>query len=212
MNDLVTQLREERTGYRVTVNDREIFHLSHSDFRAFPLREGEALDFDEYRKNLLYHQYPEALNRAVAMLATRARSNCEVEQRLIARGYLSDTVEMVLYKLEKEHLLNDADFAAAWTQQRAAHGVGKMRLRQELYHKGIESDTVDIALTLVNEDDQQQAAQSLASKLLARHQKETAQDAARKVIAAMQRRGYTYAEASHALRDALEAQQAEDDQ
>ena len=138
MNDMVTQLREERNGYRVTVNDRETFRLSFADYRAFPLREGDALDFEQYRKNLLFRQYPEALNRAVALLATRARSRHEVEQRLLTRGYLADTVEIVLYKLEKEHLLDDTAFAAAWTQARSTRGLGKMRLRQELYQKGVD--------------------------------------------------------------------------
>ena len=211
MNDLVTQLREDRSGYRVTVNDRETFHLSHADYRAFPLQEGETLDLAEYQKNLLYRQYPEALNRAVALLATRARSHHEVEQRLTVRGYLPDTVEMVLYKLEKEHLLDDAEFASAWTQQRATHGIGNMRLRQELYQKGVDHDTAQVAIDNLDAEDQQQAAQSLARKLLTRHRKETAPDTARKVIAAMQRRGYSYSEASSALRDAIAAEQEDED-
>ena len=58
MKDMVTALREERKGYRVTVNDTETFHLTYAQFRSLPLAEGQALDWEEYRHSLLLLQYP----------------------------------------------------------------------------------------------------------------------------------------------------------
>ncbi len=209
MNDLVTELRQERGGYRVTVNDGDVFHLSFADFQALPLSEGQPLDWEQYRRDLLLRQYPEALQRAVAALAARTRSRAEIERALTRKGYLPDTVEMVLYKLEKESLLDDAAFARAWARSRAAKSMGRARIAQELRVKGVEGTVADAALAELDEDEQSTAAVSLAAKLLKRHVSEPAPDAVRKAVAAMLRRGYRYGEASRAIQAAIEQREEE---
>lgn len=209
MKDLVTGFREERNGYRVTVNDTETFSLSFADFRALPLQEGQAIDWAQYKHSLLVQQYPGALDRAVRLLAVRARSRGEVEQRLVQRGYLSDTIEMVIYKLEKEALLDDETFARAWAKARAAHQIGASRILQELRVKGVDSAIAEAAVAELAEDDQHEQAAALAAKLLKRHRNETPADARRKTLAAMQRRGYAYGEASRAVETAMESREEE---
>ena len=203
MRDVVTEITELRRGVRVTVNRSEVFQLSPAEMRDLPLTVGEALDWEEYRQRLLLRQYPDALNRAVSLLATRARSTAELTRRLAGQGYLPDTVEMVLYKLEKERLTDDAAFAKAWVENRAARGVGKMRLKQELRLKGIQEGETEEALASLDEDTAAAQATALASKLLRRHRAAPAQEKRRKVITAMQRRGYSYGEAARALDAAL---------
>ena len=202
--DKVTHLREMRRGYVAVFASGETLPLSPADLRALPLAVGDAVDLADYRPRLLLRQYPEALNRAVGLLAVRARSRQEIQRRLLERGYLPDTVELVLFKLEKEDLQDDASFAQAWAENRAARGMGKARLRQELRMKGVESDVADSALESLDDDDIARQAQTLAEKLLRRLRDEAPQDARRKALGAMQRRGYSYGEASKALQAATD--------
>ena len=202
-SDRVTGLQDERKGYRVTINDSEAFHLSAAEFRQLPLALGETLDWEAYRKNLLFLQYPEALNRAVAALAAHAQSRTELERKLQARGYLADTVELVLYKLEKEHLIDDAAFARARVVARSARQLGKARILQELRQKGVPSGIAEAAVAEIDRDDSAGQALTLVTKLLRRYDDPSAPDARRKVIAAMQRRGYAYGEANHAYQEAV---------
>jgi len=204
MKDMVTELRRDRGGYRVTVNDTETFRLSNADFEALPLADGQALDWEQYKHDLLLRQYPEALNRAVGYLAARMRSTGEVERKLIGRGYLPDTVEMVLYKLEKESLLDDAAFANAWARTRAARQLGRARILMELRGKGVANDVAEAAVAALDEDEQADAVTALAVKLLKRYDSLSAPETLRKSLAAMQRRGYSYGEASRALQRAAE--------
>ena len=134
-----------------------------------------------------------------------------MERRLHERGYLADAVEMAVYKLEKEALLDDGAFARAWARARAARQLGRARILQELRQKGVDSHIAEAAVAELNEDDEADAATALASKLLKRHQRETAGDAMRKAIAAMQRRGYNYGEAKRALEAALEQLREEEE-
>lgn len=201
---MVTELREVRGGYRVTVNDSETFRLSPAEYREFPLQTGEEIDWKAFRHTLLLHQYPEALNRTVAFLAARGHSRREVEQKLVARGYLADTVEMVVYKLEKEGLLDDAAFASAWVQGRASRGLGKARLLQELRMKGVEGDIAEAAVAELDVEVQGTQAIQFAAKVLKRYEKLEAREAMQKAVGVMLRRGYSYGEASRALQTAIE--------
>lgn len=201
--DRVTDVKPLKRGFQLTVNNREILRLSGADYRELPLCEGESFDLEAYKNKLLLRQYPEALNRAVGLLAIRARSRQEVERKLTDSGYLPDTVEMVLFKLQKEKLLDDEAFALAWVHSRMGRGLGKARIRQELYQKGIAGDVAQAALMTLYAEDIDSQALALAEKLLRRVAGQSAPDAKRKVLAAMLRRGYGYGEASRALSAAL---------
>lgn len=208
--DKLVALREARHGYTAVFQSGESLRLSPADLRALPLSVGDAVDVSAYRQNLLLRQYPEALDRAVGLLSVRARSKQEVERRLAERGYLPDTVEMVLYKLERERLLNDEAFAQAWAEGRAARGMGKARLRQELRMKGVESDIADDAINALDDEEMARQAQALAERLLRRLADEPPQNARRKALAAMQRRGYAYGDATKALQSAMAELDASD--
>jgi regulatory protein len=202
-SDLVTSLREVRGGYRVTVNDTETFRLSKAEYRELPIAEGQALDFEQYRQELLLLQYPAALDHAVKLLALRPRSIREVERNLNERGCLSDTVEMVLYKMEKEKLLDDETFARSWAHARASLGLGRPRILQELRQKGVDGAIARAAVAELDTDETDTQAMVLAMKLLRRHPDIADPDAIRKALEAMQRRGYSYGEAARALKAAL---------
>ena len=80
MNDTITGIRELRSGMRITVNDSEVLCLTRRDCKKFPLQEGDAIDLQKIKHDLLLEQYPHALNRAVRLLAVRARSRYEIEK------------------------------------------------------------------------------------------------------------------------------------
>ena len=205
MVDRITELRELANGYRVTVNDTATFHLSRADYAELTVTLGQSVDLEEFKQQLLLRQYPEALDRAVGLLAARARSKREMERRLLEKGYMPDTVEMVLYKLEKENLLDDAAFARAWVEARAARSLGKARILQELRLKGVADDVAREALATLDREQEGNQAVQLAQKLLRRHTEPESAEAKQKTLAAIQRRGYGYADASRALKAALQA-------
>ena len=75
--------------------------------------------------------------------------------------------------------------------------------------KGVETGVADDALNALDDGDMEKQAKALAEKLLRRLRGEPQQDARRKALAAMQRRGYSYGEASRALNAALADMDAE---
>ena len=204
--DVITAIRKERGRYRVTVSESEEFLVPVSLMRERPLHEGEPLNVEEYDKWLLLRQYRHALDRAVAYLASRARSRHEVEQKLLQAGYRPATAEMVLYKLEREGLLNDADFAQQWVEARALRKLGRSRIAQELRRKGVSADEAEAALETLDDDEQLAGAIALAEKAAARIKPgEDPRKAMGRIHAMLARRGYGWDVAKEAVSRAMQA-------
>ncbi len=202
--DVITAIRKERGRYRVTVNDSEDVLVPVSLLRERPLKEGQSIDLEEYDNWLMVRQYRFALDRAVGYLAARARSRKEIEQKLLQAGYRPCTVEMVVYKLQRENLLDDADFARQWVESRATHKLGRSRIAQELRRKGIPQEEAEEALSVIEDDDQLEGAVALAEKAAARIKSgEDMRKAANRIAGMLARRGYSWDIAKEAIRRAL---------
>lgn len=204
--DVVTAVeRSGRHSMLVTINEETQLMLSRDIWAERPLSEGEELDYAEFSRWLLPRQYPEALNRAVSLLAQRARSGGEIRQKLERAHYLEDTIDMVLYKLEKERLLDDETFARDYAASCARRQMGKSRIRMELVRKGLPRELIDRTMEELPQEEADDAAIRLAQKLLRRHNGEDTRKEMQKVLAAMARRGYSYEDSKEAIEAALQA-------
>lgn len=202
--DVITAIKKERGRYRVTINESDDVMVPVSLMRERPLKEGQPLDLEEYDNWLMVRQYRFALDRAVGYLAARARSKREIEQKLLQAGYRPCTVEMVIYKLERENLLDDADFARQWVESRATHKLGRNRIAQELRRKGISQEEAEEALSVIEDEDQLSGAIALAEKAASRIKPgEDMRKAASRIAGMLARRGYSWDVAKEAIRHAL---------
>ena len=202
--DMITAVVKDRSKFRVTINGDTDILVSGKLFRERPLNEGETIDLEEYDNWLMVRQYRQALDRAVAALAARAHSKHELESKLLRAGYLASTVEMVLYKLEKEGFLDDADFARQWVEARTNRKLGTRRIAQELRHKGVSADEAEAALADVDEDEQLAAAISLVEKAMMRTKPgEDPRKVANRITGMLARRGFGWDIARHAIESVM---------
>lgn len=210
MLDVVKEIQEKRRSAVIVLEESGAFWLTWTQLQEHePFAVGQEVDADALREWLLPRQYPMALNDAVALLAQRAYASGEIRQKLKHKLYMEDTIEMVLYKLEKERLLDDEAFAREWAASRARCQIGRSRIRQELQSKGISQETVQRALEALDEGEGEDAACALAAKLLKRYASEPDdRKAMQKLLAAMARRGYGYEESKRAVETVLAAMEA----
>lgn len=202
--DVITAIRRERGKIRLNVNGDTDILVPLTLFRERPLEEGQALALEEYDHWLMVRQYRHALDRAVGYLAARARSRKEIETKLLQAGYRPCTVEMVLYKLEREGLLDDADFARQWVEARSNRKLGRGRIAQELRRKGISAEEAEAAMAAIDDEDQLDGAVSLVKKALARPKPgEDPRKTAARLTAMLARRGYGYDIAREAIRQVM---------
>lgn len=212
MDDIITKVSYEKRRVQVIVNGEEKLWIPRSAFEEMPLFEDEHVNLDKLKEWLVPRQYHQALSKAISFLAIRARSSLEIYQKLQGAGYLERTIGLVLYKLEKERLIDDEIFARDWVQARRNQQFGKGRIMQELRQKGISQEMAERAMADgdCTDPDEESPAQRLAEKLLRRVQSEPdAEKAMRKVMSAMARRGFSFEESKKAVAGALAQEEDE---
>ena len=209
--DVIQSITRVRSRVCYELDTGEKFWLSKAGASALPVQEGEEVDPAEFRKAVLHIQYPAALNAAVAMLARRACSQGEIEAKLKQSLYSPDTIEMVLYKLQKEKLTNDQEFSEQWVHYRSGKNLGPHRIYQELRAKGISEEDAREAMESLDEKDQLDQAAALARKVFQRARPgEDARKTMQRALSALVRRGYSWDFARDACQHALEEMEEEE--
>ena len=201
--EVIAEIRRERGKVRMTIGSESVL-VPLALFRERPLEEGQSIDLEEYDNWLMVRQYRHALDRAVSYLAARAHSCREIEQKLLRIGYRPCTVEMVIYKLQKENLLDDADFARQWVEARAGHKLVRQRIALELRRKGISTDEAETAMEAIDDESQLEGAVALVEKNITRAKPgEDPRKTAARLTAMLARRGYGYDVAREAIQQVM---------
>lgn len=152
---------EHRQRKVVITTESHRLTLTRSLYRERPLEAGDTVEWDELEQWVLLRQYRHGLERAVAMLAARSHSTEEIRQKLIRAGYLPATADMVITKLDTEHLVDDEAFAQQWAETRARKKLGQRRIAMELRRKGIGREAAEDAVALVEDNDWLEGAKAL---------------------------------------------------
>jgi len=122
------------------------------------------------------------------------------------RDYVSaaqvDVATDVLDRLQRSGLINDLDFARAWSTSRMnSKKISKRVLAQELRKKEVSDDLIAIALEEISGEDEYAAALQLGqrkARSLANYETEVRE---RRITSALARKGYNYGIISRVLRE-----------
>lgn len=185
------------------LSDGEMLSMPRAMLRERPYKSGMEFDRQAFDLFLRDRSYPFALEKAVAQLASRARTEKEIVECLKKNAYPEETIARVMARLHDAGYIDDADFAVQWTAARTSKGLGSRRIRMELKQKGIDPAEIDQALSSV--DDQALLDSALKAAQKAARGKELSSPSDRqKIIAAMARRGYDFSQAKQAIHMLLE--------
>ena len=91
---------------------------------------------------------------AVEALARSARSTKDLARWLAKREHPADEIDAAIEKLTARGMLNDAEYALAFTRSRAlGRGMSRRRISAELFRRGVAKDLVDAAIDQVMTDE-----------------------------------------------------------
>lgn len=148
---------------------------------------------------------PNARDHALRLLSIRPRSVREISDRLARKGFERTAVEAVVADLAELGLLDDRKFARDWIENRQHfRPTGAVRLRQELFVKGIDREIADQAVReYKNDADEFPAALDLARRKQKLFRKLDADTAKRRLAGFLARRGYESSIVSKVLKELL---------
>ena len=201
--EIIRSVETIRGKIRITFESSWQVWLRRNEDPGFPLTEGTAVDRESFLAYIRIHQYPPALDHAVRMLAERSCSRREIERKLTLARFDPDVTDLVLFKLEKENLLNDREFAMQWVHSRSRK-YGASRIRQELRTKGIDEDIASEILEDLSEEDQLRQAVALAVKKIRSLQPSCEEKKwKQRITSFLVRRGYSWDLALKAFEEAM---------
>jgi len=93
-------------------------------------------------------------NAAIRLLGYRPRSEAEIRQRLLKRGFDIGDTEKALARLKEQGLVDDVAFARFWKDNRESFSPRSRRLTAlELRRKGLPGDVIETVVREINEGD-----------------------------------------------------------
>jgi regulatory protein len=137
---------------------------------------------------------PEAVAKAVCLrlLAVSARPRAGLATALRQRGIPDDVADRVLNRFVEVGLIDDAAYAEAFVAAKhRERALGVSALRMELRRKGVADQTVDAAVSVLDQDAERQRAQALISRRVDAAMAHGAVAARRRLVALLARRGYS---------------------
>lgn len=162
---------------------------------------GKEIFAEELEKLLFEAGIGKLMERMYALFERRQRSEKEVrdysriknfELRAKDKEEIGDlAIELVIKKLKQKNLLNDKEFAKAWVESRSKkYGVNK--IRQELYKKGIDRDTIEEVIGGDRMGNSEQIVQELLEKKSKRWKNLPFLEFKKKASEFLLRRGFDY--------------------
>ena len=130
---------------------------------------------------------------ALNALVTRAKSKGELLVHLKKRGVEPEVAQAIIYRLQEAGLINDAEFAKAWTQSRHnSKKLSKRIIAGELRTRGVDQNSIDEALDEIDGEDEYRMAFSLAMKKYATMSRLEADVQIRRIQSLLQRKGFGF--------------------
>ena len=197
-NIKLLSVRRDHGRAALTLSNGETLVMPRAMLKERPYRGGTPFDREAFDAFLSERSYPFAMEKAVALLAMRPRTQQEIADALRKNAYPARTIARVMARLDEAGYINDTNFAEQWAASRTGKGMGARRIRMELRRKGVDGDAIDEALSSIDEDEMLSGALKAARKAASRKDISDPKDR-QKVLAALARRGYGYSEAKQAL-------------
>jgi regulatory protein len=159
---------------------------------------------EEYIKNVLKaEERSKAINYALNFLNFKWRTEKEIRNKMLLKGYDEEIIQETISYLKEQKLVDDRRFAEGFVKDKINFNkLGKYRLKNELYNKGISGDIIDEVLS-ENCDDELERAMELGRKKLPSYKNDDKNAIYRKLGGFLQRKGYSYDCISKVMKELL---------
>ncbi len=168
MEHTITALSvQKRNPQRVNVHLDGEYAFSLARIIAAWLKVGEQLSDEKIAQLQTEDGFEYAYQHSLKYISYRPRTSEEIRRNLIKHETTEDVIAQVLERLAQLGLVNDAQFAQSWVENRGTFRPRSRRaLTYELQQRGVDPQTIEQSLELIDEDElAYQAAVKQARKL-----------------------------------------------
>ena len=131
-----------------------------------------------------------SLNYVLWLLSRKAYTQHQLKERLLRKKAPAEVIEQVMAKLESMKFIDDERFAEQYIHSRQ-HKKGALKIKQELFQKGVSEATVEQTLEHLSEEVQINSALLLLEKQYSKLQKVEPRQKYGKAYTFLARRGFS---------------------
>ncbi len=175
--------------YSIYLDGKYSFSLTSNDLLESKVRKGQTLSDSQLAVLEKKSADSLVLARAIEKCMRRPHSEREIRTYLIQKKAADELIDSIIARCYKLNLLNDEYFAERWVEHRRNAHKSNRFIRNELFTKGVDAAIIDKVLSETDTD----ALQNAIAKKRSRY----ADD--RKLMAYLQRQGFSYSDISQAL-------------
>jgi regulatory protein len=149
----ITQHPRKPGRYVIDVDGREFAVIGADALTEIKIHVGVVVDDARAARLREAGELAATYDRALNLLAFRARSARELRRRLIQKGDSAVRADQVIERLRAVGLINDADFARQLTRSKLSAGASRRRVHQELFKHGVDRQVADEAVEQVLDEE-----------------------------------------------------------
>jgi regulatory protein len=139
---------------------------------------------------------------ALNALVARAKSKGELLAHLKKRGVEDDVAQATIFRLQENGLINDSEFAKAWTQSRhTSKKLSKRIIAGELRTRGVDQSSIDEALDEIDDESEYRTAFSLGMKKYNTMSRLEPEVQIRRIQSLLQRKGFSLPTIARVIRE-----------
>ena len=182
-----TQVKREGR-YSIFVDGKYAFSLSAEGLLDSGFVVGQELSRVELTEAKQQSQTDKAYALTLAYVARRMRSEGELHDYFRRKGYSADFGRTVLPKLKRQGLVDDAEFARRWVEnRRLLKATSAKKLRLELRQKKISNELIESVLSSDETDERQ-----ILRELVEKKRKQSRYQDPQKLMMYLARQGFSY--------------------
>ena len=139
---------------------------------------------------------------ALNALVARGKSKGELLAHLKKRGVEDDVAQATIFRLQENGLVNDEEFAKAWTQSRhTSKKLSKRIIAGELRTRGVDQSSIDQALDEIDDESEYRTAFSLGMKKYNTMSRLEPEVQIRRIQSLLQRKGFSFPTIARVIRE-----------
>lgn len=129
------------------------------------LKEGTYIDADKLKELSVISDIEAAFSRAVKLISKVLKTQAELKNYLIEKGYTLETIDTVVQKLISYNYIDDQEYALAYINEKK-HQSGKKKIYYDLKQKGISDKILDKILDSISKEDEKEVIIKLSHKYI----------------------------------------------
>lgn len=171
----------------------------------YRLTKGQEIEKDKIKEILKREEYEKAKNKALQSLTRAEKSESKMREKLL-KDFEEDTVEEVIEFLKKYSLIDDERYAdRIVTNDVNYKKIGKNRIKQNLYSKGIDREHIESAISGIDREKELENAIVLAEKKLPKIKSTDKRTIKNKLYQHLAYKGFDYDIINSAIRTVLDS-------